>query len=458
MSKTKSGILNQLKDKAVDLLSVPVTEAAARSNLPPAQTATAALSRGEFERALSGHFTTNDVLVAGKVQLLDLQAVRRRTLKKSHRLGDSIDDFVQHAIERHLTESDFYAPYKDNYLIAFGELSKEQAQLRCGLIAEEISRWLFGNTTSDDVAVKTTVAEVHGDKDLKGLQGTEAIALALERAEMSMGRKTANAGAGETLGSADLPLDLQFFYRPMWHVRQKVVSTFECTPAWSKSSGQLLIGDEVLRDPDDRAAIADLDVKTLCKVIDDLHEESKRQQRRLLALRVHYSTLSDKNLLPLYLELWRQVPKILRQTAVVELVGLPKGVPNSRILEMSLMLKPLTRARIVCLDLEQPDFNAVSNGGFFAVGADLRNHAGTESKLIQLMENFAEKASQHGLSTCIHGLDSLSLTTAAVCAGFHFIDGDGITTLIDAPKQMYPLDPKNLYRNLVSAGAGTSNK
>lgn len=451
MAKAKSGILDQLKDKAFDLLMVPVTEAAPRSSELPTQTRTTPLSRDEFDQALSGHFTTRNVVVAGKVQLLDLQAVRERTRKGSYRLADGIDVFAQHAIERHLTEADFFAPYKGNYLIAFGELSKEAAQLKCGLIAEEISRWLFGTRTSDYDAVKTVVAEVHRDKDLKGLQGIEAVALALERAEVSIGRKTSNAGAGETPGSSILPLDLQFFYRPMWHVRRKVVSTFECTPARSGSSGQFLIGDEVLRNPDDPAAIAELDVKTLCKVIDDLHEETKREQRRLLALPVHYSTLNDKNVLQLYLGLLGQVPEILRRAMVVELVGLPKGVLNSRMLEMSLMLKPLMRARIVCLGLDDPDFAAVSDGGYFAVGADLRGHPDPESKLIQRMEDFAEKASQHGLSTYIHGLDSLSLTTAAVCAGFHFIDGDGITSLVDAPKPMYPLDAQNLYHRLASA-------
>ncbi len=458
MAKAKSGILNQLKGKAVDLLMVPVTEAAPRSSELPTQTRTTPLSRDEVDQALSGYFTTRGVVVAGKVQLLDLQAVRERTRKSSHRPADSIDVFAQRAIERHLTEADFFAPYKDNYLIAFGELSKEEAQLKCGLIAEEISRWLFRTKTSDYVAVKTVVAKVHRDKDLKGLQGIEAVALAFERAEMSMGRETGNAEAGETPSSSILPLDLQFFYRPMWHVRRKVVSTFECTPARSGSSGQFLIGDEVLRNPDDPAAIAELDVKTLCKVINDLHEEAKREQRRLLALPVHYSTLNDKNVRQLYLGLWHQVPEILRRAIVVELVGLPKGVQNSRMLEMSLMLKSLTRARIVCLGLDDPDFTAVSDGRFFAVGADLRGHPDPESKLIQRMEDFAEKASQHGFSTYIHGLESLSLTTAAVCAGFHFIDGDVITSLIDAPKQMYPLDAENFYRRLASAAPDTISK
>lgn len=458
MSEVKSGILEQVKDKAVDLLTVPVTEAAARSNVPPTQISTMPLSRDEFEQALSGYLTTRDVLVAGKVQLLDLQAVRKRTCKKSTRLADSIDVFAQHAIERRLTKADFYVPFKGNYLIAFGELSKGPAQLKCALIAEEITRRLFGKETSNDVAVKTVVAEVHGDKNLKGLQGVEAIALAAERAGMSADSKSDDARTGETPDAASLPLDLQFFYRPMWHVRRKVISTFECIPAWSKSSGQLLIGDEVLRKPHHPAAIADLDIKILCRLIDDLHDETKRENRRLLALRVHYTTLNDKNVLQLYLGLWRQIPGVFRRAIVVELVGLPKGVPNSRMLEMSLMLKPLTRARIVCLSLDEPDFNAVSDGGFFAVGADLRNHAGTELKLIKQMENFAEKASRQGFNTYIHGLDSLSLTTAAVCAGFHFIDGDGITSLIDAPKQMYPLDAQSLYRRLASTGPGKTNK
>ena len=448
---TKSGILHQLKGKVVDLVTVPVADGTARRGKPSAETTAVPLDRDQFAQEFNHRFTRQDVVVAGKVHILDLQAIHERIRKQSLRVADSIDVIVQQAIERHLTEADFYSPFKDNYLIAFGELSKEEAQLKCGLIAEEISRWLFGKEPPDNAVVKTVVARVYRDTDPKALQGIEAVSLALEHAEVSAELEAEYYRTSKTSGLSNLPRNLQFFYRPMWHVRRKVVSTFVCTAAWSRSSGRLLVGEQVLRDPSDPAAIAELDLKTLCKVIDDLDEAKKLEQRRVVALRVHYSTLNDRNTLQDYLEIWRQVPQDFRRIIVVELVGLPKGVLNSRMLEISLYLKPMTRARIACLSLDDPDFSAVSDIGLFAVGTNLRNHAGTELEIIEQVERFSEKANKKGFRTYIHGLHTLSLTTAAICAGFDYIDGDGITSLVDAPKQMYPLDAQNLYHRLASS-------
>jgi hypothetical protein len=71
--------------------------------------------------------------------------------------------------------------------------------------------------------------------------------------------------------------------------------------------------------------------------------------------------------------------------------------------------------------------------------------------LMQQMNRFARAASDKtGLPTSLHGASSLSLVTAALGAGFTYIDGDAVAKLIDDPRGLVDFRLADLYRPLTS--------
>ncbi len=54
----------------------------------------------------------------------------------------------------------------------------------------------------------------------------------------------------------------------------------------------------------------------------------------------------------------------------------------------------------------------------------------------------AEKA---GEVTLLHGAQSRSLVAAAVGAGFHYVDGDGVAATLNRPERIVPFQLADLY-------------
>ena len=84
---------------------------------------------------------------------------------------------------------------------------------------------------------------------------------------------------------------------------------------------------------------------------------------------------------------------------------------------------------------------------------DVGGEVEDERDLIRAMQRFTKPSEGVGLRTYIRGLSSLSMTTAAICAGFDQVDGDAVASIVDAPKAMYRFEPLDLIRNLTGSDA-----
>ena len=71
--------------------------------------------------------------------------------------------------------------------------------------------------------------------------------------------------------------------------------------------------------------------------------------------------------------------------------------------------------------------------------------------VMQQLNRFARAvADKTGLPSYLHGAGSLSLVTAALGAGFAYIDGDAVAKLIDHPRGLVDFHVADLYRPLTS--------
>jgi hypothetical protein len=203
----------------------------------------------------------------------------------------------------------------------------------------------------------------------------------------------------------------------------------------------------------DAVAIHRLDEAVRVQVLKDLDALLRDNCTLLLSLPVHFETFAA---LARRRQLIEALSKGLddrgRKLLLVEIHRVPQGVPQARLAELLAPLRPHCRAVMLHLPLETTDFSNVKGSGALAIGCDITGHAGPEFMMMQQMNRFARAvADKTGLPSYLHGANSLSMVTAALGAGFAYIDGDAVAKLIDHPRGLVDFRLADLYRPLTGS-------
>lgn len=434
------------------------------------------------------------VATGGTIYVVDLNQFREQLGDKWPKLAGKVEMMVDAEIGRRLTPVDLYAKLGGSaFVIVFGSLTQNEAKLKCALIAEEVRKRLVGvDSALEDVKVGSAVAHLDRktwveDIDLENLtrnmiqsQADEAVKAPRfrlrERSPRDTGqdfgtpavqwRMRSKGPRGSSPGPDPLPSDsesadtvtsslestrIHFVYRPMWDVRREVLSTYFCRPVRLDSSSEGTIDDD-LPMGHTVAEVVDLDILTLQKVIGDLKALVEKNRRVLVGLPMRFRTLgaplSQQTKL---VEVLHTIPDELRRLLIVEIVEVPDGTPGTRLVDIVETIKPFTRAVYLQTNLGLRNFSRLGEMRIFAVGLDTHSLEMDEDDCIEVLQEFAEAANALGLRTYIHGLRSLSLTAAAVCAGFDYVGGDTVASIIDAPEEMYRYRFEDLFRELAES-------
>ena len=129
-------------------------------------------------------------------------------------------------------------------------------------------------------------------------------------------------------------------------------------------------------------------------------------------------------------------------------MGTPQGVSLSRLGAIVGILLSFGRGVNLRTTLQDTDFQTYREARLFGVGVEVGRAAVSDEALINSFQRFVERAERYGLRTYIHGLSSLSMTAAAVGAGFDFIDGDAVTSVTESPVA-YRFSIEDMYENLL---------
>lgn len=400
----------------------------------------------EFESRLRSLLKDDTKPLAGKVNFIGLSKIREKLGDRWPKVEERADDITRKAIERRLVDADMYTKYKElHYVIVFAQLSHEQAQLKCALIAEEITKRLLGeDITPDLLEVKTMVSQVEGKFEFEDVPGVEVLA-----ARIGDGPETQATAKDDDWWEDDDtdPLaNIQLVYRPMWDVKRNAVTTYVCAPARPGPAGRLLVGESEIPRLDDPEVALRLDQLVQKRVIGDLRKLVAAGQQQLLCVPVHFETLAVGQRRMTYIErCQRGIPPEGVKLLVFELTGVPEGIPQNRLLEIATSLKRFSRGVLLRTTPTHPWFRPPSETGIAALGVECHSSSVPEAKLIADMERFATAAKKVGLATYVHGLRTISLTTAAIAAGFDFVDGDVVTSVVEQPRGAYAYQMTDLY-------------
>lgn len=386
---------------------------------------------------------------AGKLHFLELDKVQAHFGDQWPKLASRAEALVRRAIERRLSPQDVYRKTADlNFVVLFANLSSREADLKCTLIAEEITRMLVGEEMGGGMlAVKTAATEVDGPETLRRVGASMDIAQAVEtEVEVERLRREAPPPDTHQMEAPGDPLEgIQFLYRPIWDVRRSAVANFCLVPAKRVAGGRWRHGDAEILGLEDPEVRRRFDLLLLERAMADL-EALHRQGRRLaISVPVHFESISVATRRTAYVARWRALPAECRKLGVFEIVGCPDGVPQGRMAEIANHLRLDSRGVLVRVPLATATHRNFSDTGVDAVGTELGSQIMTEERLMAAFRDFVANAERARLPAYIHGLRSFSLTIGAIGAGFAYVDGDPVSSVSEQPADAFRFGLDDLY-------------
>jgi hypothetical protein len=394
----------------------------------------------------------------GQVNLISIARIKARLGSQWPHHAIKADRIARNAIERYLLPGDIYARWKDEgYIAVFATLDIHQAQIKAKLIGDEITEKLLGEEGSDLADVRAVEVQPDGSvtfSDVPSFDHLVAVS-ANDSTEADAETRTLSA-IGPAIDAEPLPLgaaprsgdplaDISFNYRPSWDPTRGVIAAYLCVPMLPDGPGGARQREAsiVLADS---AALANLDFAVLDHVIGVLDRLVRAKRRLLVTVPVTFETLASAAHRRRYIDILRT--KLAADAAsllVIELVSVPDGVPQARLLEISSPLRAQARAVIARLRPDTTEFGQFAGSRIAAVGCDLGRASGSELAFMQQLSRFSRGATKAGVATYLRGVRSLSLATAALGAGFAHLDGDAIALPVDQPQGIVEFSLIDLY-------------
>jgi hypothetical protein len=500
--RIQAKLTNFLSEEAPETGSKPVRQRDSHQEPDEAPAPAAAVDTGSFEAHLQSLLGSGAQALAGRVNFIGLNKIKEKLGAQWPHVADRADDITRRAIERRLTPADVFTRYQElQYLIIFAQLSKEQAQLKCALIAEEITKRLLGeNISSDLLEVKTMVSAVGGHMQFEDVLSIGALAakfvaeaggnVAGQAASIpspanggvsttssvgansggnvaamesggaapvwsqfqSDGSKSAGHSKIDTpaqweLGEASDPLaTLNIMYRPTWATTRNAVTGFHCVLTTTGLDGRPTLWTYDSAQSPDGSLAQRLDLLVLRQTVTHLRTAVGAGHKLLLIIPVHFETLAPNARRVDYIGRCRLgIPPELARYVVFEIQSVPDGVPQSRLLEITSALRPYCTGISTDASPGQSVFRPTSETGITCIGYEHRGMPGSESREIQEMQRVVAGAQKAGMIVCVRCAHSVSFAVAAIAAGTTFLSGNVVSLLTERPGPVYKFALADLY-------------
>lgn len=456
--------MRTLMDTLIDLLGASADEDAevekasetarpGASNPPPAASST--ISEPEPASpppAVTAHqadnlrriFAKRDPTQAGSIHLLGLESLRDKLGTRWQVVADRVHQLAEKLLKQHLAPADVWFRYGgESYVVVFATLGPQQAQLVCAKIVEELQTMLLGSADLESITVRTATYELGSDvvfapTRLKDMLDGAALGLGPGAAGMV---SSPGVPAGSTARETMAPVEVKF--RPVWDAGPQVLSIYIARSYRPRPGRQPLWGYEALQDPADPQQILEMDLLILKHALDTSLELYDNRFRFFLSVPINFESLAVLARRQQMVAALQKIPTHMRAFMTYHLVGVPAGVPVSRLGEMVSTLRPYGRTIMVVVDLGSSDLPTIAASG--AKVAAVALPPGTQADKIRAeMLRFAATAARHQLYTSVEGVNDPALEQLCAEAKISFLSGDLVGGWVDVPENVLRMSRDDL--------------
>lgn len=423
-------------------------------------------------------------LPVGQINLIDLAPLKARLGDQWEHVATKVHAACEQTLTRHLERSDVHARYSDlEYLVVLGRLSPSAAQTKCAHMTQELFAQFLGDDAPAMTTIRTAVKRndaglVFADVSLKDVaQGRGQTGCApkvdtpaplakpaptaepvpeieFEWPEAPEFQSSESETAWEIPGFPSMPgesiemLDagmVELIYRPIWDVRNRVISTYHCLPCRTLSDGTMRYGYDLLPKTEDSRAKAWLDAVTTTSGLHTLDELIRNKFGLFFGMPVGFETLATAKLRDRYLALFKHITADIRKRLFLEMLDLPRGIPQNRIAALVNLLKPHSRAVFARTDLRHADIDSFVGTGVSALGADIQFDRRDETEVMRDIDGFVQQCRKAGLTSYVVGVTSTSLAVAAATSGAMFVSGSRVNADVATPTAGVRYDWSDFY-------------
>jgi hypothetical protein len=372
--------------------------------------------------------------VAGNVQLIGLDEIKRQFGDLWAGVRDAAHKATEEIIRAHLSPIDLFAPVKDeSYVVLFGELDREAAAAKAKAIAAEITRRLCGDVENGAlVTVRALALEIpHPPGGFKSLEAVHA----------GFANAAADDAARARAEGQRIAKNIQFGYWPTLNLKKRLIAIYDCNIMRRADAGYMLTGDDAYPADSTGEVAAALDTVALDAAHQGLKAIEQQGKRAVLLLPVHYETLAFRTFRDRYIQGCRAFPESAQRNLAFHVLGMPDGLPQTRLVEVVSQFRPWVLGFVCRLKLENPDIERFAGSGLVGIATDAGGTTAPTQAQFDLMRAFADAARAAKLRSMFINARTVSLGSAAVRAGFDFVNGDAIVRMVARPGRVYQLDP-----------------
>lgn len=394
-----------------------------------------AVSQVVFAAKLREVVEKGDKGSAGKLQLLDLDEIKREAGDRWQQIAEKAQTIAEQVIRHRLAPSDVVAPYDDHsFIVLFAELTEEQARLKAAAIAREVRQRLLGELgVKDNGWVKAFVTDIATLQKAGADAAPDDVVLAWDRAF------DAEEDCAPPIGSAAAhhPVDAEVqsrlgevgvSYRPTFMVPKGVVGIYTTHVIRLDALNRILSGPAAYP-PNDAAVTFEMDRATVKRAIEQVRQALKTGQRTgLVHVGLHTGSLLAHSS-GLIIDMFRALPVEFRKFFIVGVNIQTPGTPSAKLWEAIPMVQPFCRTVTVQVSTEFSDFDRLARAKVSAVGLDLEEpELGeiTPTLLTKEILPLAKHAAKAGLHSYLYGVKRKEIAKAARDAGFTYLNGPAV--------------------------------
>ena len=396
----------------------------------------------QFAEQISALLDRGDRLVGSGVQLVGVDRIKASLGAAWPRRAEQIIETTTRIIRQHLAPQDLLMRLGETqFLIVFSNIDPEHAKLKCGLISKAILDRLEGENDLSSIEVRTVVKEIDGSLGLQTDRLDNLITGMLSKPSSDTDPATRPDPATDTAGRdlfesfEELSIErIAFVYREILDVRRRAVVSFRAVPYWIGALGRRY-EDYALVDAFDGPAekfVPSLDLCQIRHTIEAMVRYAKSGHRALFVTSVHFLSLSHLASRTNLIGLLSRIPVDLKSYLIINIDGLPDGVPSSRISEFVGALKAHCRHVTISIGISASTIGLTSGSGAFAVTVDA-NGPIRERQAIRKINKLANQSDKLGLKIGIRGIRSSSMLLNCIAAGCEWIEGPTIGAPVASP-------------------------
>ncbi|MFV3131351.1 hypothetical protein [Niveispirillum sp. KHB5.9] len=389
--------------------------------------------------ALRRIFSRRDPAQAGSVHLIGLESLRARLGGRWGAVADRVHMLTIRLLESHLCPHDTWFRHDgEAYVVVFAQLGPEQARLICAKVVEELQIMLLGEADTASIMVRTAMHEIGSEvmlvpTSLKQMLDKTSRQLAQEAHEAEQTSAGLDRPAGVRTRRAEDAGPIEVRYRPVWDVKQQVLSVFIARSGRMRAGRCPLWGYDGLQDPEDPQQILDMDLHLIQEAVSEATELYENRFRFFLSVPIHFESLAVLARRREMVAALQDIPVHMRSLMTYHLCGVPAGVPIGRLAEMVSTLRPYGRTVMAVVDPGGNDLPTLAAAGVKVACVLLPPGCSADRYRADLLR-FGAIAAKNRLLTSVEGVDNMAMEALCEEAGISFLSGDLIGGWTEVPE------------------------